>query len=143
MKVAITSTGLSLESNISNVFGRSPNFIIADLENGEIENVLPIENPAKNERGAGNLAAQFIVDQGVEALIIGELGNVAFGILRNAGIKIYKISPRSVGKNLKYFMEGKLGEISSVSSGIPSAIDKRPRRDKIWRDNNQSCLENN
>jgi hypothetical protein len=34
-------------------------------------------------------------------------------------------------------MEGKLGEISSASSGIPAAIDKRPRRrDKIWPDNN-------
>ncbi|MCZ3366558.1 MULTISPECIES: NifB/NifX family molybdenum-iron cluster-binding protein [Methanobacterium] len=119
MKVAITSTGLSLESNISNVFGRSPNFIVADLENGKVENVLPIENPAKNERGAGNLAAQFIVDQGVEALIIGELGNVAFGILRNAGIKIYKISPGSVEKNIRYFGEGKLDEIDSVSSGFP------------------------
>lgn len=123
MKIAIASTGLTLQSNVSNVFGRSPNFIIVDLQNDEIENISPIENPAKNERGAGNLAAQFIIDQGVEALILGELGNVAFGILRNAGIKIYKIRPGNVEKNLKYFEESKLDEISSVSSGFPGAID--------------------
>ena len=123
MKLAIASTGLTLQSNVSDVFGRSPNFIIIDLENDEIENVSPIENPAKNERGAGNLAAQFIIDQGVEALILGELGNVAFGILKNAGIKIYKIRPGSVEKNLKYFEESKLDEITSVSSGFPGAID--------------------
>ena len=123
MKLAIASTGLTLQSNVSDVFGRSPNFIIIDLENDEIENISPIENPAKNERGAGNLAAQFIIDQGVEALILGELGNVAFGILKNAGIKIYKIRPGSVEKNLKYFEESKLDEITSVSSGFPGAID--------------------
>lgn len=123
MKIAIASTGLTLQSNASAVFGRSPNFIIVDLENDEIENISPIENPAKNERGAGNLAAQFIIDQGVEALILGELGNVAFGILRNAGIKIYKIRPGNVEKNLKYFEESKLDEITSVSSGFPGAVD--------------------
>lgn len=123
MKIAIVSTGLTLQSNVSAVFGRSPNFIIVDMENGEIGNISPIENPAKNERGAGNLAAQFIIDQGVEALILGELGNVAFGILRNAGIKIYKIRPGNVEKNLKYFEESKLDEITSVSSGFPGAID--------------------
>ena len=123
MKIAIASIGLTLQSNVSDVFGRSPNFIIIDLENDEIESISPIENPAKNERGAGNLAAQFIIDQGVEALILGELGNVAFGILKNAGIKIYKIRPGSVEKNLKYFEESKLDEITSVSSGFPGAID--------------------
>ena len=123
MKLAIASTGLTLQSNVSDVFGRSPNFIIIDLENDEIGNVSPIENPAKNERGAGNLAAQFIIDQGVQAMILGELGNVAFGILKNAGIKIYKIRPGSVEKNLKYFEESKLDEITSVSSGFPGAID--------------------
>ena len=119
MKIAVASTGLNLKSDVSTVFGRSPNFMVLDLENDETKNVLPIENPAKNERGAGNLAAQFIIDQGVEALILGELGNVAFGILRNAGIKIYKIRPGNVEKNVEYFKESKLDEITSVSSGFP------------------------
>lgn len=119
MKVAITSTGLNLKSDVSLVFGRSPNFIIADLKDNEIGEVLPINNPARNEMGAGSIAAQFIVDQGVEALILGELGNIAFGILRNAGIKIYKINQGTVETNLKKFKEGKLDEITSASSGFP------------------------
>ncbi len=118
MKVAITSTGLNLESDVSLVFGRSPYFIFADIKEKEISNVSPIENPAKNEMGAGGLAAQFIVDQGVETVILGELGNIAFGILRNAGIKIYKISPGNVEANLKRFKEGKLEEVTSVSGGF-------------------------
>ena len=119
MKIAIPSTGKDLDSDISYVFGRSPEFIIVNLENNEIKDVLPVVNTAKNERGAGNIAAQFIIDQGVEVLILGELGNVAFGILRNAGIKIYKIIPGDVKNNLKSYKEGKLDEITSASSGFP------------------------
>ena len=125
MKIAVTSTGKELNSDVSYFFGRSPEFIIINLENNEIIDVKPVLNPAKNERGAGNIAAQFIIDQGVEALILGELGNVAFGILRNADIKIYKIKPGDVKNNLKSFKEGKLEEITSVSSGFPEISGKR------------------
>jgi predicted Fe-Mo cluster-binding NifX family protein len=124
MKIAVTSTGNSLDSEISSVFGRCPYFIIADMENGEIKETSQIINPAKNERGAGNMAAQFMIDQGVEALISGKLGPIAFGILKNAGIKMYKINPGSVKTNLKYFGEGKLEKVTSLSSGFPE-IGKR------------------
>lgn len=133
MKVAIPSIGFDLESDVSQVFGRSPNFIIANLENDEIKDISPVENPARNERGAGNLAAQFIVDQGIEALISGELGNIAFGILRNAGIKIYKINPGNVETNLKQFKENKLEEVTSASSGFPGAGGRGAGRGGIGR----------
>ncbi len=119
MKIAITSTGLNLESDVSLIFGRSPYFIIAEIKDGEIVEVLPMDNSAKNEMGAGSIAAQFIVDQGIGALILGELGNIAFGILRNNGVKIYKINPGTVENNLKQYKEGKLEEITSVSGGFP------------------------
>lgn len=133
MRVAITSRGLNLESDVSLVFGRSPNFIIADIKDNEIGEILPVENPARNERGAGSIAAQFIVDQGVEALILGELGNIAFGILKNAGIKIYKINPGNVETNLKYFKEAKLGEVTSISSGFPGTAGKGAGKGRIGR----------
>lgn len=77
-----------------------------------------LENPAKNEKGAGNLAAQFMVDHKVEALISGKLGPVAFHILKNAGIKVYKITSGNVENNLKRFIEDKLEEITSLSGGF-------------------------
>lgn len=83
------------------MFGRSPNFVIVDLEDGQIKNVFAVDNPAKNERGAGNMAALFMVDNKVETLISGELGPVAFQMLKNAGIKVYKIASVNVEKNLK------------------------------------------
>jgi predicted Fe-Mo cluster-binding NifX family protein len=52
-------------------------------------------------------------------LICGKLGPVAFQILKNAEIKVYKIIPGNVEKNLERFSEGKLEEITSLSRGFP------------------------
>jgi predicted Fe-Mo cluster-binding NifX family protein len=119
MKVAVASTGYNIDSAVSTIFGRSSAFIIADLENGEIKEISVMENPAKNKSGSGSTAAQLIVDNKVNALISGKLGPVAFHILKNAGIKVYKITPGSVEKNLKRFNEGKLEEITTLSRGFP------------------------
>ena len=122
MKVAVTSTGNSLDSEVSSVFGRCPYFIIADIENGEIKSDINIENPAKNATGgAGNKAAEFIANSKVNALVSGAVGPNAFAILRQVGIKVYKLESGSVKDNLKLFSEGKLGEITSSSSGGPGA----------------------
>ena len=119
MRVAITSMEKNLESKISPLFGKSNLFIIVNLKNQDIKDIYSLENPAKNKTGCGNIAAQFIVDQNVNALISGRLGPVAFHILKNAGIKIYKNVPGNVNKNLKRFKEGLLEEITSLSDGFP------------------------
>jgi predicted Fe-Mo cluster-binding NifX family protein len=119
MKIAVASTGNNLESAVSPIFGRSSAFIIVDLINGAIKDLSAIENPAKNETGSGNTAAQFIVDHEIEILISGKLGPVAFHILKNTGIKVFKITSGSVKKNLERFREGKLEEITSLSGGFP------------------------
>lgn len=108
-----------MNSNVSPVFGRSPDFIVIDLEDNEIKEVFAMENPAKYEKGAGNLAAQFMVEHDIKVVISGEMGPVAFHILKNAGIKVYKVASVTVEKNLTRFREGKLDEISSLSSGYP------------------------
>ena len=113
MKVAITSHGNSLDSEVSTVFARCPYFIMADVEDGEIKTVSPVENPAMNQRGSGNLAAQFLVNQRVDTLISGAVGPNAFNIFKQVGIKIYKLQSGSVQENLNLFVENKLDEIKT------------------------------
>lgn len=119
MKIAITSTGNSLDSEISSLFGRCPYFIITNMENGEINGESPIENPARYERGAGIKAAQYIVNSEVKALISGAPGPNALNILKQVGIKVYKLKSGSVKDNLKLFSEGKLEEMTSSTSEGP------------------------
>ena len=119
MKVAVTSKGNSLDSEISPVFGKCPYFIIVDIKNGEIKVNSTTENPAKNLRGAGNKAAEFIIKNEINTLISESIGPNAFDILRNARIRIYKFQSGSVKDNLKLFSEGKLVEITSSSALVP------------------------
>ncbi|NYB27611.1 MAG: NifB/NifX family molybdenum-iron cluster-binding protein [Methanobacteriaceae archaeon] len=128
MKIAITSTGNNLDSEVSLVFARSPYFIVADLEDGDIKETSAVENPSKNERGAGISAAQFIANKNVDALISGAVGPNAFNILKQIGIEVYKLQSGTVKENLKLFTENKLDEITSSSSGGPIAGGRGPGR---------------
>ena len=119
MKIAVGSKGYNLYSQVSDIFGRSSAFIIVDLENKEIKITSVINNPVRKESGSGSTAAQIIVDHDADALICGKLGPVAFHILRNSEINVYKITSGNVETNLKRFMDGKLKEITSLSSGFP------------------------
>lgn len=72
MKVAITSTGNTLESNLDSRFGRCSYFVIFDTESHSLEF---IPNPNKDMiEGAGPASVQLIVSKGASKVISGEFG---------------------------------------------------------------------
>jgi len=72
MRVAIASTGNSLESTISHHFGRCYYFVIYDTESKAIEY---IPNPRKDaEEGAGQSAVQLVASRNVQKIISGDFG---------------------------------------------------------------------
>ncbi len=86
MKIAISSTGQDLTSQIDPRFGRSPYFIFIDPETMQFE---AIENPNVNAMGgAGIQTAQLIANKGVEVVLTGSCGPNAFQTLQAAGVKV-------------------------------------------------------
>ncbi|MCX6234109.1 MAG: dinitrogenase iron-molybdenum cofactor biosynthesis protein [Bacteroidetes bacterium] len=72
MKVAITSTGNSLESNLDQRFGRCAFFVIYDTETKGMEY---IPNPNKEAQdGAGPASAQLVASCNIKKIISGEFG---------------------------------------------------------------------
>lgn len=72
MKVAITSTGNSPESNLDSRFGRCAYFVVYDTENHATEF---IPNPNKeNVEGAGPASVQLVASRGVKKVVSGEFG---------------------------------------------------------------------
>jgi predicted Fe-Mo cluster-binding NifX family protein len=72
MKVAITSTGNSPDSNLDSRFGRCSYFVIYDTESRATEF---IPNPNKeNVEGAGPASAQLVASRGAKKVISGEFG---------------------------------------------------------------------
>lgn len=86
MKIAITSTGTAFDSAVEHRFGRCPYFALVDTESGVFEaKANPFRDAAS---GAGIQAAQWVVDQGVGALLTGHCGPKAAAVLDDADIRI-------------------------------------------------------
>jgi predicted Fe-Mo cluster-binding NifX family protein len=72
MKVAITSTGNTLESTLDQRFGRCTCFVIYNTETKGIEFV---PNPNRDaQEGAGPASVQIVASRGVEKVMSGEFG---------------------------------------------------------------------
>ncbi|MDX9831062.1 MAG: NifB/NifX family molybdenum-iron cluster-binding protein [Anaerolineae bacterium] len=94
MRIIVSAEGESLDAPASPVFGRCPTYILVDTATGEYR-ALP--NPAMNQGGgAGIQAAQFVVEQGVQAVLTGNLGPNAFDVLQAADIPAYMVSEGTV-----------------------------------------------
>jgi len=86
MKIAVTSTGPGLDSEIDPRFGRCPFFVLVDTETGESR---AVENPnAALGGGAGIQAAQLIAEQGAKFVLTGNCGPNAYQVLSGEGIEI-------------------------------------------------------
>lgn len=87
MKIAVTSQGAFLESQVDQRFGRAKYFIIYDTENKTFTVNENIQN-LNAVQGAGIQSAQKIVESGVEILITGHCGPKAFTVLNAGKIKV-------------------------------------------------------
>ena len=86
MKIAVTSTGVDLDSQVEPRFGRCPYFLIVETETFEFE---AVENPnIALGGGAGIQSAQLLANHGVQTVLTGNCGPNAHQVLSSAGIKI-------------------------------------------------------
>ena len=113
MRLAITSTGKELDSNLDPRFGRTAYFIVVDPETMAFEVVENSQN-LNLPQGAGIQAGKTIVDNKVDVLITGHCGPKAFKVLRSAGVKIVTGAGGTVTDAIAQFNNGEL-EISTES----------------------------
>lgn len=113
MKIAVSSTGKNLDSQIDPRFGRCQYFVFVDPETMEFE-------AAENEGlmasgGAGVQAAQLVAQKGANALITGNLGPNASSALSASGIKVHLVSGGTIREVIEVFKAGKLQETSGAT----------------------------
>jgi len=86
MKICITAQGKDTESQVDPRFGRCQNFIIVDTDTGESK---IMDNTNKDGMGGvGIQSGQMMAENGVKAVLTGNVGPNAFQTLRAAGIQI-------------------------------------------------------
>lgn len=107
MRIAVTSTGNELISDIDPRFGGARYFIIVDGETLEYEVVENKQN-LNLPQGAGIQAAKTIADQKAYVLITGHCGPKAFEVLSAAGIKVVTAAKGRVIDAITQYKSGQL-----------------------------------
>jgi predicted Fe-Mo cluster-binding NifX family protein len=107
MRIAITSAGRELDSDLDPRFGRAEYFILVDpatMAFEVVENAQNINLP----QGAGIQAGKTIVEHDVDVLITGHCGPKAFKVLQSAGVKIMTGASGKVADAIAQFNNGEL-----------------------------------
>jgi len=107
MRIAITSQGPELSSEVDPRFGRAKLFIIYDLKTEQVE-VASNEQNLNAAQGAGIQAAQNVAECDVAYVLTGHCGPNAFRTLTSAGIKVILDLQGTVQQAIDKFKAGEL-----------------------------------
>ena len=114
MKIGLPSEGETINNYFAANFGRCPFFIIFDTLTNKIITAYP--NNAQNAAGgAGIQAAQSLINDQVDTVIVPQIGPNAWNVLKNANIKIYTGIPGTVQENINAILSGKLEETRTAA----------------------------
>lgn len=122
MKIAITSTGETLDSQVDPRFGRAQYFIIVETETMDHSVVENASIAAAG--GAGISAAKAAADTGVEAVLTGNCGPNAQRTLDAAGITLYTEVTGTVAEAVALFKNGKLSAADGPNVQSHFGMDK-------------------
>jgi predicted Fe-Mo cluster-binding NifX family protein len=120
MKIAITSSGNSLQSAVDPRFGRCSYFIIYDDKTSEFQ---VLDNGAQSAAGgAGVEAARLVSQSGAEVVLTGEVGPKAFQALNAAGMPVSTGAEGTVKETIEKYKAGKLGSQKEPSVSAHSGL---------------------
>jgi len=114
MKVAVTSQGKELSSEIDSRFGRTKWLLLVDTQSwvtGVYDNSVNLNL----SQGAGIQTGQNVVNLGAEAVITGNIGPNAFKTLSAANVKVYLSEVKTVQDAVESFKAGELNEVKQAN----------------------------
>jgi len=110
MKIAVSSNGKDLDSQIDPRFGRCAYFIIAETDDMSFE-AFDNESIALGG-GAGIQSAQFVASKGAVVVITGNCGPNAVKALSAARVEIYLGQSGTVRESIEKYMKGNMKSTS-------------------------------
>ncbi len=116
MKIAVTSTGKTMDAQVDPRFGRASCFVVVDTESMEFQ---AVENSNVDAGGgAGISAAKVVIDAGAKAVLTGNCGPNAERTLRAGNVRLYTGVTGTVADAVEQFKAGKLTE--ATGPNVPS-----------------------
>jgi len=117
MKVAITASGVDLNSPVDRVFGRARYFVLTDPEGLNLQVVENSQN-INAAQGAGIQAARQVAEQSVDVVLSGNVGPNAFRALAAASLRVFQFGGEilTVRNALAAWKDGGLPEVKAPTA---------------------------
>jgi len=120
MKVIISSSGDSIDSSISPVFGRTEYYLLVDTEDLTHESFV---NPASSQSsGAGIQAAQFVLKKDPGSVISSSIGPNAYEVLTAGSVPCYTASGGTIRETIMAFNQGDLPLMGAANANSHSGV---------------------
>jgi predicted Fe-Mo cluster-binding NifX family protein len=114
MKIAISSSGTTLDDDVDPRFGRARYFLVFDTASGTLESVENRQN-RQAAQGAGIQAGQTVAATGAMVLLTGNCGPKAFKVLEQAGITVCVKVEGTVRQAIGDWKAGKLAPAATAN----------------------------
>jgi predicted Fe-Mo cluster-binding NifX family protein len=114
MKIAVTSKGRELESQVDPRFGRAAYILVVDSETFKFE-VIDNQVNADAFKGAGIQAATQVHDKGGQVLLTGFCGPNAFKVLQAAQIEVANDASGTVREAVDAYLNGQLSVATAAN----------------------------
>ncbi len=115
MKIAVTTSGTTLDDRVDPRFGRCPYYLIVDTDTMHVQ---AIENPNQAlGGGAGIQAAQSMASLDVHAVLTGNCGPNAYRTLQAAGIDVVVGIGGTIREAVALFKSGRV-----ATTGSPNVV---------------------
>ena len=113
MRIAVSSSGPTLDEQVDPRFGRCAYFVVVDPSTMVFE---AVENSSISAaQGAGIATAQMIAGKGVEAVLTGNCGPNAYQALEAAHVKVVTGVTGTVRDAVAAYKEGRLQSVSQAN----------------------------
>jgi predicted Fe-Mo cluster-binding NifX family protein len=109
MKIAVSSSGKSLDSHIDPRFGRCAYFVIVETDDMRFE--VFVNKSITLGGGAGIQAAQFVASKGAKAIITGNVGPNAVQTLSASHVKIFAGQSGTIREAIERYTRGDIKPI--------------------------------
>ena len=114
MKIAVSSTGQTLDSAVEARFGRCPYFLIVNPATLEFEAIA--NTNAELGGGAGIQSAELIAEKGASVVLTGSCGPNALQVFEKTGMKVVTGVAGPVSQVVQQFTAGSLKTASSAQN---------------------------
>ena len=136
MRIAISADGdHGLQSIVSPHFGRCPCYVLADVEDGQVEELEVVANPYYGQHAPGEVPA-FIRSQGVHVMLTGGMGRRAVALFEEFGIEAVTGAYGTVQRALEEYLGGQLRGVTPCEEALQA-----PPRDMDYERDDLGRLE--